>query len=302
LDLPNEIVSEIFLNVLPVYPYRPSPTGPSSPTVLAQICSRWRQLSFSTPLLWRAIRLKFRDCTESAPYLTILQTWLTRSNNRPLSISLEYDAFEAAGSLNPSVLARFLDEIVPHSARWEYIELMVPLALVPLIQGPMPLLRALTFGPSYFSREISSIFEPAPIPAFDEAPNLDTLILSRYFAPSSVILPWAQITTLTAQSLHFHECLEIMHHAANLVHCTFTLRYDDFEESVTHLAVPPLRRLESLTLLDNDLADDSQQKLLDELTLPALHRLQISERWFRQDPRATLGSLISRSCCAPTEL
>ncbi|KAJ7479754.1 hypothetical protein FB451DRAFT_1239747 [Mycena latifolia] len=302
LDLPNEIVSEIFINVLPIYPHRPPPIGRLSPTLLGQICSQWRDIALSTPQLWRAIELKLVNCAASASYLAILQTWLARSRDSRLSLSLEYDAFDATGTFSLPVLTQFIKTIVPHSGRWEYAELMVPLTLVPLLQGAMPELRSLTFGPSYFSREVSSIFEPASILAFHDAPKLNTVVLSRYFAPSSTTLPWVQITTLTAECLHFHECLEVLHHAVNLVDCTLTLRYDEFEETVTHPPVPPLRQLESLSLLNGDPADDSQQKLLAELTLPALQRLQVSARWFRKDPRQIIASLISRSCCAPMEL
>jgi hypothetical protein len=38
LTLPNEIVGEIFVHVLPAYPLCPPLTGPDSPNSLAQIC------------------------------------------------------------------------------------------------------------------------------------------------------------------------------------------------------------------------------------------------------------------------
>ncbi|KAJ7149603.1 hypothetical protein C8R46DRAFT_862664, partial [Mycena filopes] len=55
LDLPTEIICEIFLRFLPIYPLRPPLTGPGSPTVLTQVCRAWRAIALSTPSLWRAI-------------------------------------------------------------------------------------------------------------------------------------------------------------------------------------------------------------------------------------------------------
>ncbi|KAJ7780860.1 hypothetical protein DFH07DRAFT_696173, partial [Mycena maculata] len=43
LTLPDEIVSEIFLDCLPVC---------RSPMKLGQICSQWRDIAVSSPTLW----------------------------------------------------------------------------------------------------------------------------------------------------------------------------------------------------------------------------------------------------------
>ncbi|KAJ7074016.1 hypothetical protein C8F01DRAFT_1242294 [Mycena amicta] len=55
LTLPNEIVSEIFIQYLSSYPSCPPLLGEGSPTKLAQICRRWREIAHATPALWRAI-------------------------------------------------------------------------------------------------------------------------------------------------------------------------------------------------------------------------------------------------------
>ncbi|KAJ6562466.1 hypothetical protein B0H19DRAFT_1144629 [Mycena capillaripes] len=51
LTLPNEIVSEIFIHFLPIYPLCPPLTGTLSPTALTQICRQWREIALSTPAL-----------------------------------------------------------------------------------------------------------------------------------------------------------------------------------------------------------------------------------------------------------
>ncbi|KAJ7834594.1 hypothetical protein B0H13DRAFT_1467448, partial [Mycena leptocephala] len=52
LTLPNEIVSEIFIHFLPIYPFCPPLTGILSPNLLTQICRRWREIALATPGLW----------------------------------------------------------------------------------------------------------------------------------------------------------------------------------------------------------------------------------------------------------
>ncbi|KAJ7742598.1 hypothetical protein B0H16DRAFT_1021466 [Mycena metata] len=49
LILPNEIVSEIFVHFLPVFPEPPPMIGGTSPNVLGQICRKWREISFEHP-------------------------------------------------------------------------------------------------------------------------------------------------------------------------------------------------------------------------------------------------------------
>ncbi|KAJ6560151.1 hypothetical protein B0H19DRAFT_945240, partial [Mycena capillaripes] len=55
LTLPAEIISEIFVHFLPIYPSCPPLTGFLSPTLLTQICRKWRHIALTTPALWRAI-------------------------------------------------------------------------------------------------------------------------------------------------------------------------------------------------------------------------------------------------------
>ncbi|KAJ7667265.1 hypothetical protein B0H17DRAFT_836591, partial [Mycena rosella] len=51
LTLPPEIVSQIFVNCLPIHGrVRPSPT--TAPLTLTQICHHWREIALSTSALW----------------------------------------------------------------------------------------------------------------------------------------------------------------------------------------------------------------------------------------------------------
>ncbi|KAJ7661919.1 hypothetical protein DFH06DRAFT_1129098 [Mycena polygramma] len=112
LTLPNEIVSEIFIRFLPVYPICPPLTGVLSPTSLTHICRQWRQIALTMPELWRAIALLENDASLEHPhqYGSISNMWLQRSLFTPLSIHI--------GCLDPqNSLPNLLSDFVPHRSR-----------------------------------------------------------------------------------------------------------------------------------------------------------------------------------------
>ncbi|KAJ7871875.1 hypothetical protein B0H14DRAFT_2191835, partial [Mycena olivaceomarginata] len=87
LTLPNEIVAEIFIRVLPVYPRCPPLTGILSPISLTHICRLWREIAISTPVLWRAVALEYDVEVSSQPQAHIIDLWLERSGSCLLSIN-----------------------------------------------------------------------------------------------------------------------------------------------------------------------------------------------------------------------
>ncbi|KAJ7894013.1 hypothetical protein B0H13DRAFT_2526169, partial [Mycena leptocephala] len=130
LTLPNEIVSEISIHFLPVYPLCPPFIGVFSPTTLTQICCQWREVALATPELWRAIGSSdHRISFEQQRHITV--NWLIRSRFCPLSIVLE-----RPDSRTPELLAT----LIPHRARWEHLQLGIQPRHLPPLEGPMPLL------------------------------------------------------------------------------------------------------------------------------------------------------------------
>ncbi|KAJ7756713.1 hypothetical protein B0H14DRAFT_3599218 [Mycena olivaceomarginata] len=133
LTLPNEIVCEIFIHFLPVYPSCPPLAGSRSPILLTHICAGWRKFALAFPALWRAMEILPRnnpDCLAST---------LGQSGFCPLSINVDgYGGWDDVGLV--------LDAILPHRARWEYFSLRLigdPDSDYPNIGGPMPLLQHL---------------------------------------------------------------------------------------------------------------------------------------------------------------
>ncbi|KAJ7859511.1 hypothetical protein B0H14DRAFT_2239769, partial [Mycena olivaceomarginata] len=94
LTLPNEILTEIFVHFLPVYPECPPLTGIRSPNILAQICRQWREIALKTPALWRSISISYhpRFPLSFRGRVDLCNIWLTRSRCYPISLNLNEDS------------------------------------------------------------------------------------------------------------------------------------------------------------------------------------------------------------------
>ncbi|KAJ7257141.1 hypothetical protein C8J57DRAFT_1185973 [Mycena rebaudengoi] len=292
LTLPVEITSEIFFHVLPVYPLRPPLTGLPSPALLGQICRRWRDIAFSTPRLWRAIQLNIEWKCHLDMQLDALATWLSRSKDCTLSISLEY---KLESELCSSKLPDITEALISNAARWEYVHLIIPFLDLHWIRGPFPLLRALSIGKSNYDdgREIS-VASP-----FHDAPQLQKVVLCVLFDPSWAYLPWWQFTSISADKCEPSVLGNILSHAVSLIDFDGTLWDDDDDVP----PVAPLAYLQSLILHDECKTKRGAQKLLlDALTTPALRHLTVSERELGPDYLSTITSALSRSKCSLVSL
>ncbi|KAJ7161832.1 hypothetical protein C8R43DRAFT_315123 [Mycena crocata] len=278
LTLPNEILSEIFVQFLPVYPRPPPLTGLLSPTLLAHICRTWRGIAHATPALWRAISLDFdTSCDEQDN--KHLGSWMTRSHSYPISICI--DAEDAVPSACAATLAA-------HRARWEYLKLFwISKSTLPFLSKPMPLLRHLDVS---FQED----FEPITA-ALGDVPLLRSLRIGYY--SNCLVLPWRQLTSLALESTYLDETILILQQTALLVHCELALflRGDERDDQPKL----ELHFLQSLTLIGNK---GEPAPVLDMFILPALRTLQVPEIDLGPYPIPELASFISQSRCSLREL
>ncbi|KAJ7650900.1 hypothetical protein FB45DRAFT_27437 [Roridomyces roridus] len=285
LTLPNEIVSEIFVQFLPPYPLCPPHAGLFSPTTLTQICRKWRWIAETTPRLWRAISLPRPSMRGHADgeQVHALESWVRRSARCPLSIQM------SSGPLLAWQWSRNIGGLLLHRDRWEHLELDFlghsyrSLDLAKLIGAPMPLLRTL------------SLKAPQDITAdpvvFRDVPLLRSVTANNLTCPAD-FLPWAQLTSLTlCRATTF---LRILSETVNLreleliVPCA-GVRLDDIK----------LPHLETLLVAHSyyHIPSDPVTRYLDALTLPKLHTLQIPEVFLGAEPIEALTSFISKSGC-----
>ncbi|KAJ7322841.1 hypothetical protein DFH08DRAFT_1085530 [Mycena albidolilacea] len=274
LKLPNEIVSEIFIQFLPVYPFPPPMLGPLSPTFLSHICRRWREVALSTPMLWRAVSLPDCDQYVVRPQLEL---WMSRSGCLPLSIDME----EIENTVDESCL----ELLALHCARWEYVTLDVySESEVLIIQDPMPLLR------QFEIRVKRSRLAPHAL-CFYEVPRLRSATLWADITRPIDLFPWSQLTSLTSMRSPI-ENTAILQLAVNLVHCHLMLWSDEIPSSDVRLL-----SLESLVLSHMGDIEDAMTHCLESMITPSLRTLEIPETFLRPSPIHTLCRFISKSGC-----
>ncbi|KAJ7641142.1 hypothetical protein FB45DRAFT_1053738 [Roridomyces roridus] len=161
LALPNEIVSEIFLQSLP----------------------RIHGIALATPTLWRAISLIPSDFGEEQT-----RAWLESSGSCPLWIEVDPDVDDDDRQISTECLKTLL----LHRERWQHVELTLPEYTLDLIKGPMPLLYRLSIdvppapihlGPAGGS----SLYRPSACP--QDFPGLREISLTNVDPVDW--LPWA---------------------------------------------------------------------------------------------------------------
>ncbi|KAJ7479787.1 hypothetical protein FB451DRAFT_1449102 [Mycena latifolia] len=279
LSLPHEITSEIFTKFLPVH--LPA-VGPLSTSFLCRICRTWQDVTLSTPSLWSAIRLNLDEGDRHPQQLRILKTWLERSKNCPLSVALECQEEQELDT------SAFVEAIVPHSTRWEDMMIVLPLEELCLVQGDMPRLRQLTYGP--YTDLVQEVLVAEPVIAFDRAPNMTNAVLSTCFNPFVIILPWSQLTILVG-CLYDREIVEVLRHTTSLARCSLSLPVSNRLTEPT--MVPPLLHLTTLCISLHGAGVCTSALLFDALTLPALQFIQLDERVLGGDPERTIQAFIS---------
>ncbi|KAJ7734790.1 hypothetical protein DFH07DRAFT_928418 [Mycena maculata] len=163
LALPNEIVIEIFVHFLPLYPEPPPVVGLFSPIVLGQVCQKWREIILSTSALWKGAAVSLNRYSNFDRTLRLLETSLQRSGSRALSIAID------CITLYESVVTPFMQTILSHCARWEHLKLCVPPGSLACIQGPLPMLCSLEI-PSLHQFTVALGNDASPILAFQAAP------------------------------------------------------------------------------------------------------------------------------------
>ncbi|KAJ7717706.1 hypothetical protein B0H16DRAFT_1897838 [Mycena metata] len=312
LTLPNEIVSEIFLHFLPVYPETPPIIGSSSPNVLGHICRKWREISLSTPALWRGITLSLSNGKRFDQKFRLLEIWLQRSGSCLLSIHInlrvdDMDPDDDGADLGDDGATNLVDTfdlfthaIAAHSARWEYLRLYSRSHPFPSITGPLPFLRALTMG------SVKPIVNGTPntdslTQALHTAPLLQNLAVAFWREHCISLYPWSQLTSFTGHSILPHLCADILARALNLTYCNMFI-YAESEDEVIQTVQNVTHQTLSSLILRGYIPGNMPWKFLDNLTLPALRNLEIRQGLLHGDPIDLLKSLISRSRCSIQEL
>ncbi|KAJ7090838.1 hypothetical protein B0H15DRAFT_948602 [Mycena belliarum] len=204
--LPLDIIQEIFVACIPTH-RNCAMSALEAPVLLGRICRSWRDISLSTPRLWSKIHIVEPTC----PYNSVIaifeeklalrlettKTWLGRSGQCPLSISLQ-STFDRTGfTLETQQL--LIDALLPFAARWEHITLTTLFSVLAtashLTPADVPMLKSVS---------ISEIHEPTQDTVrwhsltFLRGPEIYSFhIMGSSFGPMELPLGWERLTDLS---------------------------------------------------------------------------------------------------------
>ncbi|KAF7311232.1 F-box domain-containing protein [Mycena kentingensis (nom. inval.)] len=271
-SVPTELWAEIFAHYMPPYPQCPPLFGPSSPTILAQVCRRWRAVAHSLPMLWQAMEL-FRSKHHPKLQLKMARAWLAMSGTRPLSVLMHALAEDDDGGAIPTPFLA-LDAILRHRTRLEYAMLHLADEYEGKYRGRrfkdlMPVLRQLDLRCASNSDPLHTILAQYTAPKLQTAfLRLDHLHSGNFAAPILTHcprLPWAQLTTLFLASFPFKLVFRILDQTTALEHCRLRVTEDPRSPPPHTISLPRLKSL---------IVDDCPriETLLDMLRAPVLKR------------------------------
>ncbi|KAF8143368.1 hypothetical protein K438DRAFT_1633725, partial [Mycena galopus ATCC 62051] len=152
--LPSVILQEIFVACLSTH-WNCVMSSSSFPVLLGRICSLWRTLSLSAPRLWSHLRIDEPFPADSASLseqqlakrIEGTKTWLGRSGQCSLSISLWGRSPSGPAPSDCSGTAMILQALIPFAHRWLDISLRVPFSalnsLANIAKEHVPMLKTL---------------------------------------------------------------------------------------------------------------------------------------------------------------
>ncbi|KAF8055201.1 hypothetical protein FPV67DRAFT_870948 [Lyophyllum atratum] len=189
--LPFELLTQVFIEVCrntglgPLYYTQLAPV-----TILALVCSLWRDVVVPNPILWSSFRFtagnSFRtDNTKTL--LPILRLFLRRSYPSDLAVCVQ---IQDGPQDDPC-----FDELALHSERWGHLHLDVFPRLIPKLNTVKNRVSALkTLSLQSKASRVSPSSDV--VDAFEYAPLLRN-VATRGVPPSALRIPWDQITDLT---------------------------------------------------------------------------------------------------------
>jgi len=220
------MLREIFHHCLPD-DRNPILSANEAPILLTRICSIWRAIALTSPLIWARIHIALPGNPSlsfgvlSSASITkrhldfskvmelrcqMVKDWLTRSGTCPLSISLSHPIgfIETNGSVDDpqDVTEPLFQQILSFSPRWKHVELSMPVSVYKKLQShisedSLPLLNSLR-SDIRWNDMFSEHPDPVPV-RFLEAPTLQRLSLdsSQLSHNTMILLPiWNRLTDL----------------------------------------------------------------------------------------------------------
>jgi hypothetical protein len=305
-SLPAEIISEIsMLACSPVY--RASEPDDfvmskqlTTPFELGKTCRTWRHIVWTSPRCWNIIFLGLQRNAETYQVqVALLEGWLSRSGDLPLSIHLdEMEEEPAQWARNPHT--EVFNLLARYSHRWLHVStFLVDPYWKQLEEFPLPRLTSLAVGPPGIIQRAAGYEASWRI---SDAPLLRNAYITAF--REEIILPAHKLTQITLESMDWRDCLSILSKCGpNLVYCALP----DLRTEIDDGIIPAAFTLPCLSSFSAGspfpMAYSPVLRILQCITAPVLSRMQL--QWNGNpgtEPLLAIGDFLSRSSCSLREL
>jgi len=289
--LPVELMQTIFFWCLP--PRNSAMSSEEAPLLLGRVCSAWRKICFSTPLLWSSLHITppvgrgagNRDML--VRYGEAITAWLNRSATLPISVSFVDDVYTSLDA-NPELKtnSHLLEILLRFSHRWIHLNFRILhrwlRPLTRLTENDVPLLKTV---------QISIINTPLegelPLLPFLRSPSIQKFFLWDYPfpAPSAFPVQWELLTTLCILSrgsynrtaLTMSGILNVWSRCSSLVVCAVEISTSDIVTASTRsLSLPILEELR-IRLSGWQIVEEQVPSFFRILDLPQLRHLELTD-------------------------
>ncbi|KAJ7240784.1 hypothetical protein C8J57DRAFT_1726983 [Mycena rebaudengoi] len=186
--LPSELLTEIFLQ------YVRMETRFRGPWIIATVCSRWRAVALSSPVLW----CHFLDIRRRTP-VALLSKQLERSKNAPIYLNFRSHNFQTAADSSLKALDLFLAA----STRWREVTLelnFMDMSHLGAFAGSFPLLQTLAI----MNRELGASL----VKVFTVLPSL--IELELHAIPTQITFPFSSLRRCTINHCSSADVLRIL--------------------------------------------------------------------------------------------
>ncbi|KAF7294221.1 F-box domain-containing protein [Mycena chlorophos] len=294
-SLPLELILEIFQLCVPRNPSKLdlvlSPTH--APLLLAQICSSWRRIVLSAPILWTDFHVDCNSAGRTRHIGDLMRLWLSRSGTFPLDIALRGNICRR-GPI-PSQLDRVFVTLKEHASHVRSLHLCVTgvdLLELEACRMTFPVLEQLDIHVVNGEQSESNL--PAGTWPFMENSFLDSRIrrLDLTLPLSYLKTPYAGVTFLEVQGYDLAQALYALANLPALTEFVFMadvgFGWELPDADAAPLLHPTLRSLNVAAMLPSEKA----APFFQSLTLPSLEHLAIEPSDFAP---STLEAFLDRS-------
>ena len=280
--IPSDILSKIFqIACQPVYKKNYGSRQAVTPLFIGSVCRLWRDVAWSTPLVWNTIFLHISRKNHGTQ-VELLRDWLLNAKSEPLSIKLTVE------DEHESVLCAFeaiMRILVNRSDYWLTFNSRLPFPHFHNILKNInfPMLTSVSLRRPASTSNIPEMFLTAP-------KLVDITLLDDNFP---VVLPWEQVRRFRTGKSTVTECLKVLRQSPNLQECHFEYVYSP--DSLISRTIMPHDQLKHLQVGLKD--SGTSMSLFDGITLPSLSDLRIQYNGSKRLFLSSVTSLVLRSAC-----